>query len=100
MPSLSFTDTSFENAAVFSTVVDDTLLLHRSPKLTNFSVLFEYEPELKPRVDLWVRFSTTAKVDQLSLRLSSCRYKLPQHLYANEFVSELDFRYCKIKPKG
>ena len=52
MPSLSFTDTSFENAAVFSTVVDDTLLLHRSPKLTNFSVLFEYEPELKPRVDL------------------------------------------------
>ena len=25
---------------------------------------------------------------------------MPQHLYANEFVSELDFHYCKIKPKG
>ena len=35
-----------------------------------------------------------------SLRLSSWFYKLPQHLYANEFVSELDFRLCKIKPNG
>ena len=25
---------------------------------------------------------------------------MPQHLYANEFVSELDFHYCKIKPNG
>ena len=25
---------------------------------------------------------------------------MPQHLYANEFVSELDFRLCKIKPNG
>ncbi|XP_065618064.1 F-box/LRR-repeat protein At5g02910 [Quercus suber] len=27
-------------------------------------------------------------------------YILPQHLYANEFVSELDFCSCKIKPSG
>ena len=87
--------------------MNNALLLHRAPKLTNFSVLFEYyEPKLKPQIDLWVRFATTAKVDQLSLRLSPSihilykRYELPQHLYANEFVSELDFHYCKIKPNG
>ncbi|XP_030963611.1 F-box protein At5g03100-like [Quercus lobata] len=80
------------------------LLLHRAPKLTNFSVEFEYRPELKPRVDLWLRFATTAKVDQLSLCLSSCiipeEYTVPQHLYANEFVSKLNFRNCIIKPNG
>ena len=106
-PSLRFTDTSSENAAIFATAVND--ILHRAPKLTNLCVLFEYEPELKPQVDLWVRFATTAKVDQLSLLLSSrCssysipyeneRYKLPQHLYANEFVSEMDFLSCQIMP--
>ena len=50
----------------------------------------------------------TAKVDQLSLCLSAPHlnpygndgYTLPQHLYADEFVSELDFHFCKIKPKG
>ena len=57
VPSLSFTDTSYENMAAFATAV----LLHRAPKLTNFSVKFEYRPELKPRVDLWLRFATTAK---------------------------------------
>ena len=61
VPSLSFTDTSYENMAAFATAVDDAVLLHRAPKLTNFSVKFEYRPELKPRVDLWLRFATTAK---------------------------------------
>ena len=50
----------------------------------------------------------TAKVDQLSLCLSAPHlnpygnngYTLLQHLYADEFVSELDFYFCKIKPKG
>ena len=104
VPSLSFTYTSYENMAAFATAVDDALLLHRAPKLTNFSVKFEYRPELKPRVDLWLRFATTAKVDQLSLCLSSCitpeEYTLPQHLYANEFVSKMDFGNCIIEPKG
>ena len=27
-------------------------------------------------------------------------YRLPQYLYANEFVSELDLSFCKIKPIG
>ena len=50
----------------------------------------------------------TAKVDQLSLCLSAPHlnpygnngYTLLQHLYADEFVSELDFYFCKIKPRG
>ncbi|KAL4628825.1 hypothetical protein ACB092_05G266200 [Castanea dentata] len=108
VPSLCFTDTSFKNADVLATAVDESLLLHRAPKLTNFSVLFKYKPHLKRRVDRWVRFATTAKVDQLSLRLSASHldpyendtYKLPQHLYADEFVSELDFHFCEIKPNG
>ncbi|KAL0012665.1 hypothetical protein SO802_007773 [Lithocarpus litseifolius] len=100
VPSLLFTNYYFRRAADYANFVDNVLLLHRASKLTNFSVEFEYNPELKPRVDLWVRFATTAKVDQLSLLLSSCFYKLPQHLYANEFVSELDFRACEIKPNG
>ena len=25
---------------------------------------------------------------------------MPPHLYTNEFVSELDFYFCKIKPNG
>ena len=100
VPSLRFTDYYFRHAADYASFVDNVLLLHRASKLTNFSVEVEYNPELKPRVDLWVRFATTAKVDQLSLLLSSCFYKLPQHLYANEFVSELDFRACEIKPNG
>ncbi|XP_050290563.1 F-box/LRR-repeat protein At5g02910-like [Quercus robur] len=108
VPSLSFTDTSYENAAAFAAAVDNALLLHRALKLTNFSLEFEYRayrPELKPRVDLWIRFATTAKVDQLSVCLSpaSCtpvEYTLPQHLYANEFVSILDFGNCIIEPNG
>ena len=100
VPSLRFTYYYFRHAADCTKFVDNVLLLHRASKLTNFSVEVEYNPELKPRVDLWVRFATTAKVDQLSLLLSSCFYKLPQHLYANEFVSELDFRACEIKPNG
>ncbi|XP_075666009.1 putative F-box protein At1g49610 [Castanea sativa] len=107
VPSLSFTDTSFENAAAFATAVDDALLLHWAPKLTNFSLEFKdwaYRPELKPRVDLWLRFATTAEVDRLSLCLSSCitpeEYTFPQHLYANEFVSKLNFGNCIIKPNG
>ena len=44
-PSLRFTDTSSENAAIFATAMND--ILHRAPKLTNLCVLFEYEPELK-----------------------------------------------------
>ncbi|KAK7842494.1 putative f-box/lrr-repeat protein [Quercus suber] len=61
---------------------------------------------LKNRVDDWVRFATAAKVDQLSLKLSSNHYKnseayvLPQDLYANEFVSEFEFCFCKIFPTG
>ncbi|KAL4628827.1 hypothetical protein ACB092_05G266300 [Castanea dentata] len=100
VPSLRFTDYYFRHAAHYPNFVDNVLLLHRASKLANFAVQFEYNPELKPRVDLWVCFATTAKVDQLSLHLSSCFYKLPQHLYANEFVSELDFRSCEIKPNG
>nr|POE48480.1 hypothetical protein CFP56_67414 [Quercus suber] len=49
-----------------------------------------------------------AKVDQLSLCLSAPHlnpygndgYTLPQRLYADEFVSELDFHFCETKPKG
>ena len=104
--SLSFTQ-SYETATVFAGEVDDTLLLHRAPKLANFSVQFEYRSRLKRRLDLWVRFATTTKVDKLSLHLSSHYspldangYRLPQYLYANEFVSELDLSFCKIKPIG
>ena len=69
---------------------------------------FQVQRHLEHCVDLWVRFATTAKVDQLSLRLSASHlkpcendiYKLPQNLYADEFVSELDFHFCKIKPNG
>ena len=42
VPSLRFTDTSFKNTDVLATAVDESLLLHRAPKLTNFSVLFRY----------------------------------------------------------
>ena len=85
--------------------MNEALLLHRAPKLTNFSVLLVYESELKTRLDRWVRFATTGKVDRLSLRSSSSYikpygYTLPQHLYADEFVSELDFHFCEIKPNG
>nr|POE55213.1 hypothetical protein CFP56_02213 [Quercus suber] len=187
----------FRHAADRANFVDNVLLLHRASKLTNFSVEVEYNPKLKPRVDLWVRFATTAKVlsimsvkhlsspvspyvetlvidiifsnhdsefldriydevnhwkskevyfkallqclttvkifgfgerfhtkdvfilvvefllknakvDQLSLCLSAPHlnpygndgYTLLQHLYADEFVSELDFHFCEIKPKG
>ncbi|XP_075666006.1 F-box protein At5g03100-like [Castanea sativa] len=106
VPSLSFTQ-SYKTATAFASEVDDTLLLHRAPKLANFSVQFEYRSRLKRRLDLWVRFATTAKVDKLSLHLSSHYspldangYRLPQYLYANEFVSELDLSFCKIKPIG
>nr|XP_023873449.1 putative F-box protein At1g49610 isoform X2 [Quercus suber]POE84600.1 putative f-box/lrr-repeat protein [Quercus suber] len=90
----------------FISAVDHTLLLHRAPKLRDFSVRFNYERDLKARLDLWVRFATTAKVNQLSLHLSppsfldSGGYQLPQHLYANEFVSKFNFSYCKIFPNG
>ncbi|KAL0012676.1 hypothetical protein SO802_007784 [Lithocarpus litseifolius] len=91
----------------FTSAVDHTLLLHRAPKLTNFSVRFKYNrTKLKARLDLWVRFATTAKVSQLSLHLSPCYfldfdgYPLPQHLYTNEFVSEFNFSYCKVFPNG
>ncbi|XP_075667704.1 putative F-box protein At1g49610 [Castanea sativa] len=93
----------------FISAVDHTLLLHRAPKLTNFSVRFRYSTKLKADyLDRWVRFATTAKVSQLSLHLFVThindiglgRYELPQHLYANEFVSEFNFSYCKIFPNG
>uniref|UniRef100_A0A7N2LEJ2 FBD domain-containing protein n=1 Tax=Quercus lobata TaxID=97700 RepID=A0A7N2LEJ2_QUELO len=82
-----------------------TLSKQAAPKLTNFSFLLVYESELKTRLDRWVRFATTGKVDRLSLRSSSSYikpygYTLPQHLYADEFVSELDFHFCEIKPNG
>ncbi|XP_050289057.1 F-box protein At5g03100-like isoform X3 [Quercus robur] len=92
----------------FISAVDHTLLLHTAPKLTNFSVRFKYRTSLKARLDLWVRFATTAKVNQLSLHLFLRHitdiglggYQLPQHLYANEFVSKFNFSYCKIFPNG
>nr|POE61258.1 isoform 2 of putative f-box protein [Quercus suber] len=61
VPSLRFTDYYFRHAADRANFVDNVLLLHRASKLTNFSVEVEYNPELKPRVDLWVRFATTKK---------------------------------------
>ena len=74
---------------------------------TKFDIRSQYDTNLDPRLDIWVRFATNAKVDQLSLRLSSpylspdpIEYQLPQHLYANEFVSEFNFSFCKIKPIG
>ncbi|XP_065624037.1 putative F-box/FBD/LRR-repeat protein At1g78760 [Quercus suber] len=91
VPSLRFTHTYFISSVYYANAVDNVLLLHRALKLTNFSVQFQYMPDLKPRINLWVRFATTAKVDQPSL---------VEILYANEFVSELDFRLCKIKPTG
>ena len=107
LPSLSFDSNSFEYLKDFTRAVDDTLLLHRAPKLTKFDIRSEYDKDLDPRLDIWVRFATNAKVDQLSLRLSSpylypdpIEYQLPQHLYANEFVSEFNFSFCKIKPIG
>ncbi|XP_050289060.1 F-box/LRR-repeat protein At5g02910-like isoform X6 [Quercus robur] len=90
----------------FTSAVDHTLLLHRAPKLTNFSVRFKYRTKLKARLDLWVWFATSAKVSQLSLHLSPPYYldfdgyQLPQHLYTNEFVSEFNFSYCKVFPNG
>ncbi|XP_050290566.1 F-box protein At5g03100-like [Quercus robur] len=106
VPSLSFEDGSFQCIDDFTSAVDHTLLLHRAPKLRNFFVLFNYETHLKPCLDLWFRFATTAKVDQLSILLTSTdfsgseAYPLPPHLYTNEFVSELVFYFCKIKPNG
>ncbi|KAM4113166.1 hypothetical protein ACJW30_05G198900 [Castanea mollissima] len=51
--------------------MDDALLL------TNFSVLCEYyEAELKPQVDLWVRFATTAKCKCLTMKTSLKRWDL------------------------
>ena len=92
----------------FISAVDHTLLLHRASKLTNFSVRFNYWSGLKAHLDLWVRFATTAKVNQLSLDLFLRHiadidlegYQLPQHLYANEFASKFNFSYCKIFPNG
>ncbi|KAK7842492.1 putative f-box protein [Quercus suber] len=83
VPSLSFEDGSFQCIDDFTSAVDHTLHLHTATKLRNFFVLFNYETHLKPYLDLWFRFATTAK-----------------HLYTNEFVSELDFYFCKIKPNG
>ncbi|XP_050290564.1 F-box protein At5g03100-like [Quercus robur] len=106
VPYLLFDFNHFECTDDFASAVDHTLLLHRASKLTNFSVRFKYKKDLKPRVDLWVRFATAAKVDQLSLDFSPpCYidldgYQLPQHLYANEFISELNLSYCKIFPNG
>nr|POE84598.1 putative f-box/lrr-repeat protein [Quercus suber] len=109
LPSLSFDSDYFGyyKNTHFPYAVDNTLLLHRAPKLTKFDIRSEYDPDLIPRLDIWVRFATNAKVDQLSLRLSSphysldpIEYQLPQHLYTNEFVSEFNFSFCKIKPIG
>ncbi|XP_065618068.1 putative F-box protein At1g49610 [Quercus suber] len=108
LPSLSFDSLSFRHLEDFTNAVDDTLLLHRAPKLTNFDIRVnhDYETKLNPRLDLWVRFATNAKVEQLSLHLwpphslDPNGYQLPQHLYANEFVSEFNFSFCKIFPTG
>ncbi|XP_030963615.1 putative F-box/LRR-repeat protein At5g02700 [Quercus lobata] len=106
VPSLSFEHGSFQCIDDFTSAVDHTLLPHRAPMLRNFFVLFNYETHLKPCLDLWFRFATTAKVDQLSILLTSTdfsgseEYPLPPHLYTNEFVSELDFYFYKIKPNG
>ncbi|KAM3701764.1 hypothetical protein ACJW31_05G199800 [Castanea mollissima] len=107
IPSLSFSDAGyFKNAKVFASNVDSALLLHSAPKLSNFLLEFWYNSQFKTRVDDWVRFATAAKVDQLSLKLSSNHYKnseayvLPEDLYANEFVSEFEFCFCKIFPTG
>ena len=108
LPSLSFDSGYFEYLDDFTSAVDNTLLLHRAHKLTNFDIRFEYDYDtvLNPRLDLWVRFATNAKVEKLSLYLWSpdCldldRYQLPQHLYANKFVSEFNFSCCKILPKA
>nr|XP_023919310.1 putative F-box protein At1g49610 [Quercus suber] len=105
VPSLSFSD-DYEDTDRFATAVDNTLLLHKAPKLTKFYLRFNYRPDLKPRLDLWVRLATNAMVEQLSLRLTYAHvfnfetYLLPQHLYTNAFVSELDFSFCNIKPIG
>ncbi|XP_030966371.1 putative F-box protein At1g49610 [Quercus lobata] len=108
LPSLSFDSGSFESFEDFTKAVDDTLLLHTAHKLTNFDIQFEddYDTVLNPRLDLWVRFATNAKVEKLSLhlwrpdRFDLDRYQLPQHLYANKFVSEFNFSCCKILPKA
>ena len=58
VPSLDFDSYWFKNAADFATAVSDALLLHKAPKLTNFSITFvrlEYEPYLRPHIDRWVR---------------------------------------------
>ena len=111
VPCLSLDNDYFQYTDDVASAIDNTLILQRAPKLTKFFVRFHYEPDLKPRLDLWLHFATTAKVNQLSLHLTVAidfsisdayfnAYLLPQHLYTNEFVSELFFCFCKIKPKG
>ncbi|KAK4587879.1 hypothetical protein RGQ29_019040 [Quercus rubra] len=111
VPCLSFDNDYFQYTDDVASAIDNTLILQRAPKLTKFFVRFHYELDLKPRLDLWLHFATTAKVNQLSLHLTVAidfsisdayfnAYLLPQHLYTNEFVSELFFCFCKIKPKG
>ena len=65
IPSLCFTHTYFKSSVDYANAVDNVQLLHRALKLTNFSVQFQFMPDLKPRINLWVRFATTAKVDQV-----------------------------------
>ena len=50
--SLRFTHTYFKSSVDYANAVDNALLLHRALKLTNFSVQFQYMPDLKPRINL------------------------------------------------
>ncbi|XP_065624036.1 putative F-box/LRR-repeat protein At3g18150 [Quercus suber] len=54
VPSLRFTHTYFISSVYYANAVDDVLLLRRALKLTNFFVQFQYMPDLKPRINLWV----------------------------------------------
>ncbi|KAF7119363.1 hypothetical protein RHSIM_Rhsim13G0170900 [Rhododendron simsii] len=92
----------------FDAFVDKTLLLSNCSKVDKLEFDFEYKPCLASKADLWTRFAAVKGTEELYLVFhdenyyadKNRRYELPQHLFTNSFFRELNFRNCRVNPKG
>lgn len=92
----------------FVAFVDKTLLLSNCSKVDKLEFDFQYKPCLASKVDLWARFAAVKGTEELHLLFhdeniyadENRRYELPQHLFTNSLFRELNFRNCRVNPKG
>nr|XP_043629431.1 putative F-box protein At1g49610 [Erigeron canadensis] len=102
--SLAFGSCSFSLPGFYSSV-DKTLAQCQCKNLTKFSLRANYDSRFQSRVDNWIHFATTSKVQQLHLELNfredADRFVFgDDSFFINPHFTHLHLEHCFFNPVG